>query len=270
MAGPSPITAPDLKEVIAAVAAWVAALVLTLSNDVLRADQALALGAVVPILGWAAMHTYTFRHVFAPTPSQADGREESPDGQGSSDAAESSEDGAPSGWGIHRYWLLGIVTPVIIVILLSIGYGPSELAGPDLRAPAPVVVLVLMAVASWVGGLLAFVALVAPGGLIVSGLRPDMGARRARIFGGVWAYVVVAFAVAGAQAGVGPTFGRPGWLGEGLRILLGFGDEPVSSPGWLWAARVLFVMALVVMPLIGALLLARSKREREPQDATSA
>ena len=258
---PSAIIKPDLKEVVASVAAWVAALVVTLSNDVLRADQAMALAMVVPTLAWTVMNAHAFRHWFAPTPPRADDDEES--------SEERDEDDGPSRWGIHRRWLLGIVTPAVIVVLLGIGYELAELAGPDLRAPAPFVLLLVMGGLPWVLGLIAMIMLVAPGGLIVSGLRPDMRARRARIFGGVWAYVFVAFAAVAPQGAAAPRFGRPGWMREGLAILLGFNEEAVDSPGWMWAARALFAVALLVMPLIGALLMARSKPKRDPQEATS-
>lgn len=257
--GQPALTKPDLKEVIASVTAWVAALALTLSNEVLRADQAMALAMVMPSLGWTAMKTYAFRHWFVPKPPQA----EESDG-------ENSVDEASTRWGIHRRWMLGIVTPVVVVVLLSIGYDAGELVGPDGRLPAPVLLVLLFAVAPWILGLVAFLMVVVPGGLIYSGLRPDMGARGSRVFGGIWAYVFVAFGITAAQGAEVPTFGSLGWMGEGLAILFGFDEEAVTSPGWMWAARVLLAVGFLVMPVLGILLKQRSKRAQGPQDEKAA
>lgn len=250
------ITKPDLKEVIASATVWVAVFAVTLSNEVLRADQALALAAVAPTLAWTVLNTHAFRHWFTPKPSAADGDEKDAEGD------------APARWGIHRRWLLGIVTPVVLVVLLSIGYDLSELVGPGVRLPAPIAVVLLFAVAPWIVGLVAWLLLVVPGGLIYSGLRPDMDVPRARVFGGIWAYVLVAAVITASQAATGSTFGRPGWMGEMLGTLLGFNEEAMNSPGWLWAARVLFAMGFLVMPVVGLLMLKRFKQAQTPQVET--
>ncbi|HLS14027.1 MAG TPA: hypothetical protein VK095_05895 [Beutenbergiaceae bacterium] len=267
MAAESAITKPDLKEVVASVVACVAALAVTLSNNMLRPDQAMVFAAAVPTVAWTAFNTHAFRHWFAPKPDHAEqASKESPHHD---PHEEDLPEEAKEGWGIFHHWLLGLVTPVIIVIVLSFGYELNELAGPGARIPEPILLMLLFAVAPWLVGLVAWLGLVVPGGLIASGLRPGMSSRGSRIFGGIWAYLGVAFAVAAAQGAPAPTYGRPGSMADGLATLFGLNEESITSPGWLWAARVLFAVTLVVMPILGVALMQLSKRKNRPTEMDS-
>lgn len=92
-----------------------------------------------------------------------------------------------------------------------------------------------------------------PEGLIIRGLRQEPGNRASPIFGGTWIYIVTAFALTAAQTGLEPSGPSTGML-DAVAGLFGFGEDPVRESGWLWAARILFVICVVVMPVIGTIL----------------
>lgn len=266
----SKITKPDLKEIVASVVAVIAALALTLSNDLLRGDQAMALAAVVPTLAWIVFTTYASRRMFRPKRSQSE------QAVAAEDAPEDSAEGDPDGdrelshrWGPHRRWLIGIVVPIVIVIMLLIGYDVDEVTGPDLRVPAPIALIAVMVFMPWIVGLLAYAFLVMPGGLIIRGLRQDPGHRAGPIFGGAWVYIVTAFALTATQTGLTVNPATSSGMADGIADLFGFGEETVRETGWLWAARILFVTGIAVMPVIGTILASRSKKNRKPHDETA-
>ena len=143
--------------------------------------------------------------------------------------------------------------------MLLIGYDVDELTGPGrMRIPAPLALAAVMAVIPWIVGLMSFVFLVMPGGLIIRGLRQDPGHRAGPIFGGTWIYIMTAFVLTATQTGLEAPGPSTGML-DALAGLFGFGEDPVRESGWLWAARILFVTGIAVMPVIGTILATRSK-----------